>query len=186
MSRAPRPPLRHVALLRAINVGGHVVKMDRLRALFEELGFGDVKTLIASGNVVFHGGRAAADALERRIERHLEQALGYPVATFVRSTADLASVVAHDPFDGAETVGTLYLGFLKSPLDRAGAQRLAALQNEVDRLHARGRELYWHCRTRISESPIGMAKLERAIGGPTTFRNVSTVRKLAAMHASGA
>ena len=83
---------RYVAFLRAINVGGHTVKMDRLRALFEELKFANVETFIASGNVLFDSASKSTDAMETRIERHLEKALGYEVATFVRPLASLAAV----------------------------------------------------------------------------------------------
>ena len=75
---------RHIAFLRAVNVGGHMVKMDRLRALFAELKFRNVETLIASGNVIFEATTADAEALEQRIERHLRTSLGYEVATFLR------------------------------------------------------------------------------------------------------
>src|SRR6185369_8391120 len=61
---------KYVAFLRAINVGGHVVKMDQLRALFEALGFANVETFIASGNVIFDSKSKNVAALERKIDRH--------------------------------------------------------------------------------------------------------------------
>jgi uncharacterized protein (DUF1697 family) len=70
---------RYVAFLRAINVGGHIVKMDALRRHFASLGFDDVETFIASGNVIFQSRSTAAAALERRIEACLEERLGYEV-----------------------------------------------------------------------------------------------------------
>ena len=105
---------RYVALLRAINVGGHVVKMDRLRTLFEELDFTDVETVIASGNVLFSSSARSAAALEAKIERHLESALGYEVTTFVRTPAEMSTVAAFDPFPGMVEDGhTLSVAFLK-------------------------------------------------------------------------
>ena len=80
---------RYVALLRAINVGGHVVKMEKLRALFDELAFKDVETVIASGNVLFSSGAPNAAALEEKIERHLKAALGYEVTTFIRTPREM-------------------------------------------------------------------------------------------------
>ena len=73
---------RFIALLRAINVGGHNVKMDRLRKLFESLGLSNVETFIASGNVIFDSLVESAETLEEKIERHLRESLGYEVATF--------------------------------------------------------------------------------------------------------
>ena len=103
--KKPQPPsadraadaVRYIALLRAINVGGRVVKMDRLRTLFETAGFDAVETFIASGNVVFDSSRRNAGDLERTIESHLKKALGYPVATFVRSMPELSAIVLRQP-----------------------------------------------------------------------------------------
>ena len=174
---------RHVAFLRAINVGGHTVKMAHLRGLFEELGFREVETVIASGNVLFSARAADAAALERRIERHLEAALGYAVATFLRSPAELAAVVAHDPFPGEAPVAagqSLSVAFLKSRLSPAAMRALLALETPTDRFQPRGSEAYWLCRGRTSDSEVSGAVLERAVGGPATVRNITTVRKLAA------
>ncbi len=175
---------RYVAFLRAINVGGHVVKMDRLRALFVELGFDGVETFIASGNVIFDAGRASAGAIERRIERHLAKSLGYEVATFVRSVSELASIAVYEPFGAgavADDKGSLMVGFVGAPLPAERIRALAALETDTDRLHAKGREVWWLARAGVGKSPLGMAKLERALGGPATFRNVTTVRRLAAL-----
>jgi uncharacterized protein (DUF1697 family) len=177
---------RYVALLRAINVGGHVVKMDRLRALFTELGFERVETFIASGNVIFDPPTTDAAALENTIERHLEGALGYPVATFLRSTTELAAIATRQPFpkpdpdaDGA----TLFVGFLRSSPPGEVQQRLLAMQSEVDAFHFHDRELYWLRRASIRESKFGGPLLEKTLQQQTTIRNISTVRKLAAKFA---
>src|SRR5205814_3611258 len=83
-SRSRTSPMpRYVAFLRAINVGGHIVKMDDLRRQFEKLGFTDVQTFIASGNVIFTSPSKDGKALERRIEERLEKAIRYEVRTCV-------------------------------------------------------------------------------------------------------
>ena len=175
--------MRYVALLRAINVGGHVVKMDRLRTLFEELGFTGVRTFIASGNVLFDARSAKPAALENRIERHLEDALGYAVATFLRTPAELSAVAAHAPFplDHFDASSRFSIGFLKSSLSSAHRRTLGDFSSPQDAFHANGREVYCLSRTRASESPVSGAVLERAFGMPATFRNVTTVRKLAVL-----
>lgn len=173
------PPQRYVALLRAINVGGHVVKMDRLRAEFEALGFRDVTTFIASGNVLFESPLHDTAALEQRVERRLEQSLGYAVATFLRRPHELGAAVAGDPFAQRDDTCTLHVGFLKAALSSETQDRLLAFRTDMDDFAVRGREAFWLCRTRISDSSISGAKLERALAMPITFRNVTTVRKLA-------
>ena len=89
----------YVALLRGINVGGHRITMERLRELFVELGFASVETFIASGNVFFQTPETDMLRLETHASRRtLSQALGYEVATFLRTPAELATVSAACPF----------------------------------------------------------------------------------------
>ena len=172
---------RYVALLRAINVGGHVVKMDRLRALFEELGCTDVETVIASGNVLFSSSARNAPALEGKIERHLASALGYEVTTFVRTPGEMQAVVAFDPFPGLVEEGhTLSVAFLKQHPGEQVAERLHGMRTDYDELRVHGRELYWLARGRMSDSTIWRTPMEKVLAGPATSRNVTTVRKLAA------
>jgi len=173
----------YVALLRAINVGGHVVKMDALRAHFDAMGFTDVATFIASGNVLFTAsgaGAASPATLERRIAQRLEGELGYAVETFLRTPAQVAAAAAHEPFGALAPGDNRYVGFLAAPLDAAGRRALAAFNTEVDDFAAHGGEVHWRCRVRSSDSTFTIKKFEKAIGRAATFRNVTTVRKLAA------
>ncbi len=169
---------RYVALLRAINVGGHIVKMDRLRALFGELGLTGVETFIASGNVLFEARVTAAPALEARIETHLAAALGYPVPTFLRSLAALAHIARDNPFDGADG-HAVYIGFLKTAPPAEAMSKLMSLESESHAFRVNGSEVYWLSRVRTSDSKISGSTFEHALGGPATFRNITTVQKLA-------
>jgi uncharacterized protein (DUF1697 family) len=171
---------RHVAFLRAINVGGHVVKMDRLRAVFESIPLANVSTFIASGNVIFESGRRA-ELVEAAIEKALQSALGYEVATMVRSVSELAAIREHVEVQKFAPGGsvTLYVGFLKAAPTREIGKAVAAMSNEVDALAVHGREVYWRCNTSFSESTVAGPKLEKLLGGPATFRNFTTVQKLA-------
>ena len=173
----------YVAFLRAINVGGHVVPMERLRALFEELKLREVATFIASGNVLFETASADEAKLEARIERRLADALGYEVTTFVRPVAALPAIVDAAPDEPG--VQALTVAFLKGPPDAGAAERLAALRTPTDEFRLHGREMYWLCRTRISDSKVTGPRLERALGGPSTSRNITTVRRLAEKYAGG-
>jgi len=168
-----------VVFLRAINVGGHNVKMDRLRTLVAGYGFNAVETFIASGNVILDSGRYGAQTVEKVLERGLEKDLGYPVATFARSTAELAQIVAAQPFLGAP--GRYYVTFLKHAPTAASREHLLALRSEIDDFAVAGRELHWLVREGF-ESLLTGAQFERAAAGPGTTRNISTVRKLAAKY----
>ncbi len=163
------------------------MKMDRLRALFEELGLAGVETFIASGNVVFDDPGEDPRVLEERIERHLEASLGYAVATFLRTPAEVRAAAEHPAFPGAEAEGegfALSVAFLKDAPDAEARERVLALRTDVDDFHLHGRELYWLRHGRVSESRITGATLEKALGRvPATVRNVTTVRRLAGKYA---
>jgi uncharacterized protein (DUF1697 family) len=176
---------RYIAFLRAINVGGHTVRMDVLRTLFEALKLTRVETFIASGNVIFDSRSSDTDALERRIERHLEQSLGYQVATFLRSPAELAAVVAHRAFDEPEPArpGCVMVAFLKAPPAAAAARTFLAFRTDDDGYAIQGREAYCRFRTSILDSTFSGARMEKVLGMPATMRNMTTVRKLAAKYA---
>lgn len=93
---------RYIALLRGINVGGHNVKMDRLRDLFSDLGLQNVRSYINSGNIFFDTDDVDRQKLTQKIESHLQQALGYAVPTFLRTTDELESILVQNPFRDIE------------------------------------------------------------------------------------
>ncbi|MGK4583658.1 DUF1697 domain-containing protein [Kitasatospora sp. HPMI-4] len=108
----------YIAFLRAINVGGRTVTMERLRGHFTELGLGEVRSYIQSGNVFFTTGETDRAALTARIEGHLAAELGYQVPVMLRTVDEVAELVAADPFAGIELTPQLRLCvvFLSEPL----------------------------------------------------------------------
>lgn len=175
---------QYIAFLRGINVGGHRVKMNRLRELFEELGLSDVSTFIASGNVLFCTDSEDLEVLRDRIERHLCRGLGYEVATFLRSPKQLDEIAAFRApgprSEGASDHSTYVIllpGFASDTLRSS----LQGLRTEMDEFIVSGTEVYWQIRGKLSESPLFGRGLDGALGGvPTTTRNVNTIRRLAA------
>jgi uncharacterized protein (DUF1697 family) len=175
----------YVAFLRAINIGGRVVKMDRLRALFEEMGHSDVKTFIASGNVVFQSRSRSTAVLEKQIEKNLKRALGYEVATFVRSADEVVAIVDHAPFVESELSDpdhNLYVALLREAPAHECAKAMLKRRSDFDDFHINGREVYWLCRGRFSDSSTSSNELERTLRCAATVRNSNTLRKLASLH----
>ncbi len=175
----------YIAFLRAINVGGHNVKMDDLRKLFESLGFQKVETFIASGNVIFEAPAENVQSLEKQIGSFLHKSLGYQVPTFIRSASELVKIANYQPFpiaERAEEDASLYIAFLPAPPSDQVQQKLMDFRTPIDEFHVHGREIYWLCRTRMSESAFSGGLLEKTIGMPATLRNSTTVRKLAAKY----
>ena len=159
--------VRYIAFLRAINVGGHTVKMDKLGGLFTELGFERVQTFIASGNVVFETSLVDELVLAKRIETRLREALGYEVATFLRTDREIVVIAAYDAFpaEAAPVEGAMNIGFLAQPLEPNALDALKALETDIDRFHVHGREIFWRCLVRQSQSRVSGAAIERAIKG---------------------
>ena len=170
---------RFVAFLRALNVGGRVVKMDVLKKQFEAMGFSEVESFIASGNVVFSS--KGARGLDEKIAAVLGRALGYDVRTFVRTVAELADTAAHAPFAEKRVAAcpTYLVGFLSKELDGEALKRLRALETAEDRFHVRGRDFWWLSKYHQARPAITGRQLEKALGQPTTLRNLNTIRRMA-------
>ncbi len=176
--------MRYIAFLRAINVGGRIVKMDELRRRFT-MGFVDVETFIASGNVVFTAAKANdRRALETKIEKGLQAAFGDEVIVFVSSTSELAAIADRKPFSpvDVDAAAANNIGFLKERISQTARQNLMALQTEIDRFHADEREVYWLSHNRLGETLISTASLEKTLGGRFTFRGVNTIRRMTAKY----
>jgi len=171
---------KYVAFLKAINVGGHVVKMEMLRELFSGLKFSNVETFIASGNVIFDTKSAPDQKLEQKIEKHLEAALGYEVGTFVRSLEEIRAISVYEPFssDAVKAAHVVSVGFLRDVLSANVVEQVMTFRTDVDDFHVHGREAYWLCRVRQTETKVSAKKFERALGGPTTWRNINTIVRL--------
>lgn len=178
---------KYVAFLKGINLGKRRPAMSELKALFEGMGFVQVETFIASGNVVFATKATEGGKLESKIEKHLKAALGYEVDTFVR-TAEAVTAIGEEtlfPEDGREGV-TIHVGFLKQELAGEVAKKLGEVRTKTDEFRVKGREYYWLCRVRTVESEVWKLPAMKALKLPTaTMRNMTSIRKLMAKHLRG-
>jgi uncharacterized protein (DUF1697 family) len=177
---------RYVAFLRGINLGKRRPPMSQLQALFEELGFEDVATFIASGNVVFSSRSKDTRKLETKIAGGLQEALGYGVDTFVRSAEEVLAIGEAKAFPEDEKGGAaVYVIFLQQPLSAADARKLEKIRTKNDEFRVLGREFYWLCRTKILESGVWQSPEMKALKLPSsTMRNMTSLRKLIAKHLS--
>lgn len=172
---------KYFAFLRAVNLGGRTVKMDQLRKLFEGLGFASVETFIASGNVVFECKSRDRGAIEKKIASELHRRFGFEVATFVRTSTELAAVADYLPFpkEMLDSAVAYNVAFLEDEADRERTAAILALQNELHDFHVNGRELYWVSKVRQSEAKFKTNDFERALRMKMTLRGINTVRRMA-------
>ena len=172
---------RFIAFLRAINVGGgRTVKMQSLRQIFESLGFFNVATFIASGNVVFETTTKRTKTLERKIEKALKEALGYEVRTFVRGEDELAKIANHRPFPGSKFDETWQSNiiFLADNLNNKLKRGMYALLTKTDEFEVHGREVYWRRRRKQNGALLSTVPLEKILGPAFTVRGANTIKRI--------
>ena len=167
---------KYVALLRAVNVGGTgKLPMSELRAMCESVGFANVRTYIASGNVVFESDLSET-SVKTKLERCLETYAGMQVGVLIRTGAELAAVLAGNPFRSAAPNRTVAI-FLDAPPPADTLAGVSGQQTEEIKLGKR--EIYVHYGDGMAKSKL---KIRAARFG--TARNMNTVAKLAEMAAA--
>jgi uncharacterized protein (DUF1697 family) len=173
----------HIALLRAVNVGGRKVLKDDLLGLAKDLGFAEAKTLLASGNLVLWGKAESDVALEKRLEDGLEKRMGLRTDFMVRSPDELKAIIAANPYpnQAVDHPSHLIVNFLKAPIPDEDVQILRAAITGPETFEARERELYVDFPISIADSVLDRdwKKTKRFPLGTT--RNWNTVLKLAEM-----
>lgn len=175
----------HLALLRGINVGGkNRLPMAELAAIFAEVGAGAVRTHIQSGNVLFAASPEVAARAPGLVEARIAARFGFRPPVVVRTAAELARVVADNPFlaggVGADEA-TLHVLFLA---DRPPPDRVAALdpdRSPPDAFLVRGREVYLRLPNGVAKSRLTNAYVDRVLGTTSTGRNWRTVTALRAL-----
>lgn len=176
----------YAAFLRGINVGGHRVKGPELCAVFVQLGCREVSTFRASGNVVFDADRAPVADLTARIEKGLDQALGYEAITFLRTSKEVTTIAGREPFDPAlveQSKGKLQVAMLAAKPSAKARKEVLALATDEDRLAFGERELYWLPAGGTQDSELDFKAIGEALGA-STVRTKGTVEQIAAKHFS--
>jgi uncharacterized protein (DUF1697 family) len=175
--------MTHVAFLRAVNVGGRIIKMAELVEVFQAAGLKNVKSFLASGNVLFDAGTAQALDIEATIESSYRTAFGHETQVFVRNATEIAAIVAQQPFPigNVEVALTNCVGFTRAALPESARDTLKAIASEADEFAVIGREIYWLSTNPQSEASFTLKQLEKALGVTATFRGRNTVNRLDAL-----
>jgi uncharacterized protein (DUF1697 family) len=177
----------YIALLRGVNVGGHNLKMEQLRARFGELGFSNVRSYIQTGNVFFESGEADRGRLRTMIEARLRSALGYEVPTCLRTLAELEHVIALDPFRDIEVTSDMRLAvnFLAEPakVDLPLPYRTPDGAYEVVSMTPAELFVVWRLQNGRPGNSYGL--IEKQLKVPVTTRFWHTTAKILAAAAKG-
>jgi uncharacterized protein (DUF1697 family) len=172
----------YIALLRGVNVGGNLLKMERLRVLWSELGFTDVRTYVQSGNVVFEAESSPARFLPA-VERKLAGETRLPVSVLVRSAAAMGKLIAANPFLNEPGIDRtkLHVTFLGGAPTNEGVTKLKGINAAGDRFQISRQEIYLYCPGGYGNTKLSNTAIEKALSVRATTRNWNTVNKLCEM-----
>jgi uncharacterized protein (DUF1697 family) len=169
----------YVALLRGVNVGQNLLKMERLRELCTQIGMKNVRTYVQSGNVVFEAD-GSASKWKQALEKKLAGETRLPVTVLVRTAAELKKVLAGNPFVKEKGIDTKRLAvvFLQEAPSKQALENVRAVDFGNERFHCAGREIYIHCPDGFARTKLYALKI---LAQQTTTRNWNTVMKLCEM-----
>jgi uncharacterized protein (DUF1697 family) len=174
----------HIALLRGVNVGGKTkIAMADLRAMLADLGFGDPRSLLQSGNLVFRSDKFTGTGLERLLEAETEKRLGLKTDFFVRTPEEWEAVIANNPFpkEAESDPSHLVVMFLNKAPDAKDVEALQAAIAGREIVRASGRQAYITYPDGIGDSKLTITVIEKKLGSRGTGRNWNTVLKLGAL-----
>jgi uncharacterized protein (DUF1697 family) len=177
----------YVALLRGVNVGQNLLRMERLRELCAEMKLKNARTYVQSGNIVFEGARTS-EHWRQALERRLVGETRLPVTVIVRTAAEIGEVLAANPFLQEKGIDTtkLHVTFLEQAPQKSAVEALRKLKAGPDRFTWIEKEVYLHCPEGYGQTKLSNTTIERVLGVRATTRNWNTVNKLHEMCAAGA
>lgn len=174
--------ITYIAFLRGMNLGKRNIKMDELRKIFSELKFENVRTYIASGNVIFDAKEKDEKKLTATIEKHLKESLGYDVFVMLRTHAELETVIKNNPFKDVVDGNGQYISFFAEPPPKGPAKEVEKATTGTELFKFKGRELYMLFYVGFSESEFFKKNnYEKLLGIKATNRNINTPVKILAM-----
>ena len=171
--------MRYVAFLRGVNVNGRTIRMADLTKTIEDLGYEDVRTVQASGNVVFTTSKAKA-AVKKAVEAQLSDTFGYSAFVVVLTAAEVTSIVTACPFDSAgDRHAYVMVSSAKAALTELGK---ADVDPDMEEVTVGAKALYWHVRKGHStKTPFAKAAARPKYVSAVTSRNLNTMNRIEAV-----
>ncbi len=173
-----------ISMLRAVNLGNHnKIKMETLRALYSSLKFDHPQTYLQSGNVIFQTSERQLDVVAKRIQSGIEKKFACRTDIILRTTAELRSVVAKNPFAKRPNIepSKLLIAFLARDPGDAARKTLEEQKFAPEELHVSGRELYIYFPDGIGKSKLPWPRIYKILNTPGTGRNWTSVTKMLEM-----
>ena len=176
--------MKHLALLRGINVSGHnMIKMDALKSMLEKIGFHNIETYIQSGNVFLESEDENAQSVGFTIKQEIVKQLGFDVPTIVINKSDLEKCLTNNPFFKEKDLDTkkLYVAFISKELNNNALNDLKISQFKPDEAFIDGNRIYMKLETGAGNTKLTQKYIEKKLSVTATSRNWNTVNKLLEM-----
>ena len=177
--------MKHLALLRGINVSGHnMIKMDALKSMLERIDFQNVETYIQSGNVFLETEDENPQSVGFKIKQEIVKQLGFDVPTIVINKSDLEKCLTNNPFFKEKDVDTkkLYVAFISKELNNNALNDLKISQFKPDEAFIDGNRIYMKLETGAGNTRLTQKYIEKKLNVTATSRNWNTVNKLIEMY----
>jgi uncharacterized protein (DUF1697 family) len=171
----------YIALLRGINIGAHKrMKMEKLRASCEGLGFAEVKTYIQSGNVIFKAPKLSPTALSKKLGECIVKDFGFSAEVISRSREEMKEIIDNNPFvkERGMDSSKLHVAFLSDAPSISGLRKLQELTLAPDRVSVGNKEIYFYFPNGVSGSSLWKHPLDKVLSVAGTMRNWKTVTTL--------
>lgn len=171
----------YAAMLRGINVAGHnPIKMEQLRGLCKGLGFQNVETYVQSGNVVFQTTAENPVAVSKSIGKVILESFGFDVTVILRTSKQIRSVIANNPFLKEKKVDSskLHVTFLPETPQKGSLRKLEVLAMSPDQFYSAPHEIYLYCPAGYGRTKLSNNTIEKALSVNATTRNWKTTNIL--------
>lgn len=171
----------YISILRGINVSGHrIIKMEKLRELYADLGFKNVKTYIQSGNVVFQAKGKSNDELSLKIEKSIKENLGFEVPVIVIELKELKQILKSNPFlkDKTKDISFLHITFLSGNSNQEDLDKIINVKYEQDEFNSIKKAVYLYCPNGSGNSKLTNTFFENKLKVNATTRNWKTALEL--------
>jgi uncharacterized protein (DUF1697 family) len=175
----------YVSMLRGINVGGKKAGMEKLKHVYESMGFKNVRSYIQSGNVLFDSPSVDASQLRKDLEKGVEKAFGFQVSVIIRTDAEIKKVIANNPLVKNDPT-KLHVTFLLDRPDSFPIEEIEAAKDRREDFALKGKEVYLYCPNGYGRTKLSNTFFERKLKTVATTRNWNTVNAFLAMSTANA
>jgi uncharacterized protein (DUF1697 family) len=174
----------YISILRGINITGHrIIKMEALRALYEELGFVHAQTYIQSGNVLFQYENKDLKVLEETISKAIKLKFGFDVPVIIKDIAEFKLIIEGNPFmdDSSKDISKIYVTFLSAVPDMGKYHQISQDQEYEEEFHLVDKAIFIYCPNGYGNTKLSTNFIENKLKVTATSRNWKTTLELLRM-----